>query len=65
MRVIVNGEEVAVSVATLADLLVVRGFEGEWLATAINGCVVATAARSEYRLEDGDRIEVLSPMQGG
>jgi thiamine biosynthesis protein ThiS len=65
MRVIVNGEEVAVSVATLAALLVVRGFEGEWLATAVNGRVAANTARGEYRLEDGDRIEVLSPMQGG
>lgn len=65
MRVIVNGEEVAVSVATLADLLVARGFEGEWLATAVNGRAVAAAARIEQRLTDGDRIEVLSPMQGG
>lgn len=65
MRVIVNGEEVAVSVATLADLLVVCVFEGDWLATAVNGRVVAAAARSEHRLRDGDRIEVLSPMQGG
>ncbi|RUW18483.1 sulfur carrier protein ThiS, partial [Mesorhizobium sp. M1E.F.Ca.ET.041.01.1.1] len=40
-------------------------YEGGWLATALNGDVVPAAGRAEFRLSEGDRIEILSPMQGG
>ncbi|TFZ33084.1 sulfur carrier protein ThiS, partial [Pseudomonas syringae] len=40
-------------------------FEGDWLATAVNGELVQKAERADRRLQDSDRIEVLSPMQGG
>lgn len=65
MNLIVNGEGQAVEAVTLADLLVALEYEGDWLATAINGDLVHREDRSDARLKDGDRIEILSPMQGG
>lgn len=65
MNYIVNGETVESAAATLADLLTVLEYEGEWLATAVNGELVHREDRPACRLSGGDRIEVLSPMQGG
>ena len=63
--VIVNGEERAASAKTLADLLIELGMEGDWLATAMDGELVAAEARQACSLHQGARIEILSPMQGG
>jgi thiamine biosynthesis protein ThiS len=38
---------------------------GRKIATAVNGRFVAAAARPRTELADGDRIEVVAPMQGG
>jgi len=65
MTFIVNGEEQAVEAKTLADLLHALEYEGEWLATAVNGELVHREDRPTYVLEPRDRIEILSPMQGG
>lgn len=65
MSYFVNGETVECGAATLADLLSALDYEGDWLATAVNGELVHREDRSACRLSDGDRIEVLSPMQGG
>lgn len=65
MTYIVNGETVESAAATLADLLSALEYEGEWLATAVNGELVHREDRPACRLSEGDRIEVLSPMQGG
>ncbi|WP_027998321.1 sulfur carrier protein ThiS [Sinorhizobium arboris] len=65
MKLTVNGEEHELPAATLAELLQRLDFEGDWLATAVNGELVRKGDRSSYRLQDSDRIEILSPMQGG
>lgn len=65
MTLIVNGETLESSAATLSDLLVALDYEGEWLATAVNGELVHRQDRGACRLADGDRIEILAPMQGG
>ncbi|WFU50853.1 sulfur carrier protein ThiS [Sinorhizobium terangae] len=65
MRLIVNGEEQDVSAATLSELLTQLDFEGDWLATAVNGELVHRTDRANRRLNDRDRIEILSPMKGG
>lgn len=65
MKLIVNGEEQDVAAATLSELLVQLEFEGEWLATALNGELVHRADRASRRLNERDRIEILSPMKGG
>ncbi|MDX0805539.1 sulfur carrier protein ThiS [Sinorhizobium medicae] len=65
MKLTINGEEHEVHADTLAELLQYLEFEGDWLATAVNGELVQKAERADRRLQDSDRIEVLSPMQGG
>ncbi|QRI62196.1 sulfur carrier protein ThiS [Shinella sp. PSBB067] len=65
MTLIINGEEQKVAATTLADLLSALGYDGEWLATAVNGELVHREDRAAFTLGERDRIEILSPMQGG
>lgn len=50
---------------TLAAVLTDLGFGSSVVATAINGEFVAAHARSRTPVQEGDRVEVLAPMQGG
>lgn len=65
MIVIVNGEERTLEAETLADLLERLEYDQACLATAVNGNFVPRAERERLRLGPRDRIEILSPMQGG
>jgi sulfur carrier protein len=65
MKLIVNGETVETEANSLAALLAELGYNGDWIATAVNGEVVAAGHRLETPLAEGDRIEVLTPRQGG
>jgi sulfur carrier protein len=65
MKLIINGEQQELSTGTLADLLVALDYEGDWLATAVNGELVSRSERGQVTLNDGDRIEILAPKQGG
>jgi thiamine biosynthesis protein ThiS len=65
MRLIVNGEDHNIEAATLADVLTLLEYEGGWLATAVNGELVHREDRSGHGVREGDRIEVLTPLQGG
>ncbi|MDP5333955.1 MAG: sulfur carrier protein ThiS [Paracoccaceae bacterium] len=65
MRIDVNGETREVDATTLADALVELGWGDAKVATALNGDFVPATARATQTLRDGDRIEVLAPMQGG
>lgn len=65
MKLIVNGEVVDTTEHTLASLIHALDYEGEWLATAVNGELVHAEDRQDHVLRDNDRIEILSPMQGG
>lgn len=65
MKLIINGEEQQIEAGTLSALLTALDYEGDWLATALNGDLVPRAERSRTTLNDGDRIEILAPKQGG
>ncbi|EJF78321.1 sulfur carrier protein ThiS [Bartonella birtlesii] len=65
MQIFVNGETIQTEVSTLNLLLEELGYEGNWLAIAVNAEVVPVEARNKFFLHEGDKIEVLSPMQGG
>jgi sulfur carrier protein len=41
------------------------GYGEAVVATALNGEFVAAGSRPGARLTEGDRLEVLAPMQGG
>ncbi|HZB57404.1 MAG TPA: sulfur carrier protein ThiS [Reyranella sp.] len=65
MRIFLNDDAHDVDAATLAAALDSLGFGGRKVATAVNGRFVAATARPATKLADGDRIEVVAPMQGG
>jgi sulfur carrier protein len=65
MRIDLNGRPAETTATTLAEALIELGFAGRPVATALNGDFIAAGFRGETALRDGDRIEVLTPMQGG
>lgn len=64
-KVIVNGSPATTRAATLAELVDELGFEDARVATAVNGDFVPARARADTRLGADDRIEIVSPRQGG
>ena len=65
MNIQLNGEWREVRAADLAAALAELGFADAIIATAVNGEFVPAAARATAALAEGDRLEVLAPMQGG
>ena len=65
MKILVNGCWRDTVSAELAAVLEELGYGGSVVATAVNGEFVAAAMRPATCLADGDRLEVLAPMQGG
>ena len=65
MRIEVNGEAREVEGSSLAEALAELGWGEARVATALNGDFVPKAARADTTLKEGDRLEVLAPMQGG
>ncbi|WP_022706837.1 MULTISPECIES: sulfur carrier protein ThiS [Paracoccus] len=65
MRIEVNGEPHDIAAPTLLDALRELGWAEARVVTAVNGDFVPLSARAAHDLRDGDRIEVLTPMQGG
>jgi sulfur carrier protein len=61
----VNGARMDVAAASMAELLIAAGYAGTRVATALNGDFVPERARAETKLKSGDRIEILTPRQGG
>ncbi|WP_120499401.1 sulfur carrier protein ThiS [Roseovarius sp. EL26] len=65
MHIIVNAQPHNVSGQTLDQVLPELGYSSPAIATALNGVFIANAARASTLLSEGDRIEILAPMQGG
>jgi sulfur carrier protein len=65
MKILLNGAWRDTGAVNLAAALQEFGYADAVVATALNGEFVPTGSRSATRLTDGDRIEVLAPMQGG
>ena len=65
LRVFVNGEATVTSAATLAELVAQFGFAELSVATALNGDFVPRGARQGTRLAGDDKVEIVSPRQGG
>lgn len=65
MKIEVNGDMHEISAATVQDALAELGWGDARVATALNGEFLPKAARATTNLTDGDRLEVLAPMQGG
>ncbi|MEL6335681.1 MAG: sulfur carrier protein ThiS [Pseudomonadota bacterium] len=66
MMIFVNGAATEVTATTLSALLSELGLaEAGPVATALNETFVPAPAREGTALNPGDRVEVLSPRQGG
>jgi sulfur carrier protein len=65
LRFIVNGEPREVAAATLAEALAALDYEDAVVATALNGAFVPKRLRAATALQNGDRIEIVAPRQGG
>jgi sulfur carrier protein len=65
MKILVNGVWRETAAAQLAAVLEELGYGESVVATAVNDEFVAAPIRAGTRLCDGDRVEVLAPMQGG
>ena len=64
MKITVNGDNMDVAATTMADLLVELAYDGK-IATALNEEFVAASNHNNVELHEGDRVEILAPMQGG
>ncbi len=65
MRIFVNGDQREIEPGSLALVLTALGYGGKKVATAVNGRFVPAPARAGTPLSDGDKLEVVAPMQGG
>ena len=65
MKIEVNGEQRDVTATHLGYALAELGWGEGRVATALNGSFVPATARDETALSPGDRLEVLTAMQGG
>ena len=65
MRIVVNGEAQDTGAKTLEELCMALGFADAKVATAVNGDFVPASARHTLSLAKGDRIEIVTPRQGG
>ncbi|MFT2089879.1 sulfur carrier protein ThiS [Paraglaciecola sp. 2405UD69-4] len=60
-----NSHDIESQSEHLAELLIEQGYGGSIVATAVNGEFVPQGNRANTQLQNGDRVEVLAPMQGG
>jgi sulfur carrier protein len=65
MVLMVNGERQEVAATTVRALLGELDYDGDFLVVAVNHDVVKRAQWDEIELHDGDRVEILTPRQGG
>lgn len=65
MKISVNGQTRELAAHNVARALGELDFNGASVATAVNGEFVLMTTRADRELAEGDRLEVLAPMQGG
>jgi sulfur carrier protein len=65
MRILVNGDWRDTAAQVLSAVLEELGYGQSVVTTAVNGEFVGATVRPCTQLAEGDRIEVLAPMQGG
>jgi sulfur carrier protein len=65
MKIVVNGETRDVRAPDLAALVEELDLAPEIVATAVNETFVRAKERGLCRLSEGDKVEILTPRQGG
>lgn len=66
MRVMINGSpDELPDGSTVAQVVAARSSSGRGVAVAVNDQVVTRGTWSQVTLTDGDRVEILTAVQGG
>jgi len=65
MKILINGETREIAAATLAEVITVLGYKGDYFAVALNRACIPRSKQGTTAIKDFDEIEILSPMQGG
>lgn len=66
MKIVLNGDNRQLpDQATLQLLIDELGLAGKRLAVEVNEDIVPRSQHSEFRLSDGDRVEVVHAIGGG
>jgi sulfur carrier protein len=65
MELIVNGETRQAKAESVRALLAELEYEGAFFAVAVNQTVVPRRSWDEPVLRAGDKVEIVSPRQGG
>jgi sulfur carrier protein len=65
MKITLNGVEREIAEGRLDQALRQLGYCDGAIATAVNGQFIPKSQRLDTVLSDGDRIEIVAPMQGG
>jgi sulfur carrier protein len=64
MKITINGNSQLIEANNLEDLLLELKYQGK-LATALNENFIPLSERKKTILKDGDRVEIVAPMEGG
>ena len=66
MKIQLNGDPLEISeTATIATLLETLSLTGKRLAVEVNEDIVPRSQHAEFRLQAGDRVEVVHAIGGG
>lgn len=65
MKITLNGVEREVAESGLEQALRELGYCDGTIATAVNGEFIPKTQRLDIVLSEGDRVEIVAPMQGG
>lgn len=65
MRLIVNGQPADIKAATVQEVAAAMGYTGDFFAVALNRACISRKAFATTPVNEGDEVEILSPMQGG
>ena len=64
MKITINGNSQLIQANNLEDLLFELKYQGK-LATALNENFIPLNERKKTILKNGDRVEIVAPMEGG
>lgn len=65
LHIVLNGADAATPARTVQELVELQQVSELKIATAVNGHFVPAAKRATTLLNNGDRVEIVSPRQGG
>jgi len=66
VNIFVNGEPLIIDAdATVRDLISRLGYDAKGVAVAVNGEFVSRSNHANCQLKMDDRVDIVTPMQGG